>query len=190
MNPTCQRPIVLAICLILVLGFSVGGVSQALGDTSVLSIREASTTVAERLSAALLTIPPISDQSRIRRDLAQATFCLPQNILGTLLHASLQLVGAVVDVGHFNEVTLVITNWPIGVSLGKTIILPESYITERYIRHEYGHTLQGYKHGPFYLLLEGTVSAAQALLSYLLPGFADDYYERWPEDEANSLGGV
>jgi len=96
----------------------------------------------------------------------------------------------VIEVEHFNEVTLVITSWPVGVSLGKTIILPEPYVLERYVRHEYGHTLQGYKHGPFYLLLEGAVSAIQAFISYVSPGFADDYYKRWPEDEANILGGI
>lgn len=189
MESTYQLHVVVAIGLILLLGFSVSEVSQAVADTATSSTHDAPGIVAERLSAALVTIPPLSDRSRIRRNLAQATFCLPQNILGTLLHASLQLFGAVVDVGYFNEMTLVITSCPIGVSLGKTIVLPEPFLTERYVRHEYGHTLQGYRHGPFYLLLEGLTSFVQAGFSLISPSFAANYYQRWPENEANELGG-
>ena len=50
------------------------------------------------------------------------------------------------------EMTIVITRLPIGASLGKTMILHISLQTENAIRHKYGHTMQGYKRGPFFLL--------------------------------------
>lgn len=40
-------------------------------------------------------IEPLSEDTLVRRRLAQATFCLPQNVLGTLLYGLLQLMGTV-----------------------------------------------------------------------------------------------
>jgi len=145
---------------------------------------------AQDLETIISTITPISHEVRVRRNIAQATFCLPQNILGILFHGFLQLTGAVVEMGQMNEMTVVITRVPVGASLGKTLFLHTSLQTENAIRHEYGHTMQGYQHGPFFLLFEGAVSFAQAVLSVISPAFADDYFERWPENEANMLGGV
>ncbi|HDS29336.1 MAG TPA: hypothetical protein ENN96_02520 [Candidatus Acetothermia bacterium] len=82
------------------------------------------------------------------------------------------------------------TRSPFGASLGRFLFIGESFLTEHAVRHEYGHTLQGYKRGPFYLLFEGTVSFVQAVLSIAIPSFADGYYRRWPENEADRLGGV
>ncbi len=89
-----------------------------------------------------------------------------------------------------NEVTVIVTRAPIGVSLGQYIFLHPSLVTENILRHEYGHTLQGYRRGPFYLLLEGATSFIQATISLVVPAYADDYFNRWPENEANELGGV
>lgn len=142
------------------------------------------------LSSVIAGISPISSELRARRNIAQATFCLPQNVLGILLYGALQLCNAIEDVGQVNEVTVVVSRWLIGVSLGRYIFLPTSFLTEQYVRHEYGHTLQGYEHGPFFLLLEGSASLIQAIISVFSPTYASRYYERWPEDEANALGGV
>jgi len=136
------------------------------------------------------SIPSISAETKLRRSLAQATFCLPQNTLGILLYAALQASGNVLATGQMNEMTVVVTKPLIGASLGRYIFLPCRFLTEETVRHEYGHTLQGYKHGPFYLLLEGATSFIQASISYLFPAFARDYYDRWPENEADDLGGV
>ena len=144
----------------------------------------------EDLETIIGNIEPISHEVRVRRDIAQATFCLPQNILGALLHSVLELTDAVVETAQMNEVTIVVTRLPIGVSLGKTLFLHTSLQTENAIRHEYGHTLQGYRHGPFYLLIEGATSFIQAAWSIVSSSFAQGYFERWPEDEANRLGGV
>ena len=126
---------------------------------------------------------------KVRRSIAQATFCLPQNVLGTLFYGLLQLSGSVVNTAAMNEVTIIVTKARVGVSLGRYILLHESLVTENIVRHEYGHTLQGYKHGPFFLLLEGVVSFVQVTLSMISPTYADGYYDRWPENEASRLGG-
>jgi len=142
------------------------------------------------LSTIISSIAPVPRVTQVRRSIAQATFCLPQNVLGTLLYGLLQLTGYVVNTAELNEVKIVVTKAPFGVSLGRYIFIHTSLRTENAIRHEFGHTLQGYKHGPFYLLFEGFVSFVQAAFSMISPSFADDYFNRWPEDEANELGGV
>ena len=136
------------------------------------------------------SIEPISQKTEVLRNIAQATFCLPQNVLGTLFYGLLQLTGNVVNTANMNEIKIVVTTAPVGVSLGKYIFIHTSLQAENVIKHEYGHTLQGYKHGPFYLLFEGLVSFVQAAFSMISPSFADDYFDRWPENEANELGGV
>lgn len=136
------------------------------------------------------TIAPVSQETMLLRNIAQATFCLPQNILGTVFYGLLQFIGNVVETAKMNEVTIIVTNAPLGASLGKYIIIHTSLQTENAIRHEYGHTLQGYMRGPFFLLFEGVVSFVQAAYSMFSPSFAERYFDRWPEDEANELGGI
>jgi len=142
------------------------------------------------LSTIISNFPRVSKETQVRRSIAQAAFCLPQNVLGTLFYGLLQLTGGVVDTANVNEIKIIVTRPPIGASLGRYIFLGKSVLTENAVRHEYGHTMQGYKHGPFYLLFEGLVSFVQAAFSLLSPSFADGYFDRWPENEANKLGGV
>ena len=145
---------------------------------------------AQDLATIISNIAPVSQETIVRRSIAQATFCLPQNVLGTLLYGLLQLTGSVVNTEDMNEIRIVVTTAPFGASLGKYIFIHTSLQTENAIRHEYGHTLQGYKHGPFYLLFEGVVSFVQAAFSMISPSFADRYYDRWPENEADELGNI
>jgi hypothetical protein len=142
------------------------------------------------LAATFSNIAAISQETKLRRNIAQATFCLPQNILGILYYALLTISGNVVSAAEMNEVNIIVTRTPFGAALGKTIFLNESLLAEYAVRHEYGHTMQGYKHGPFYLVFEGLTSLVQAAVSLVSPSFADGYFERWPENEANELGGV
>jgi len=135
-------------------------------------------------------IEPISPETKIRRNIAHATFCLPQNVLGILYYGLLRLTGNVVCTADMNETTIIVTSTPFGASLGKYIFIHTSMQTEAAVRHEYGHTLQGYRHGPFYLLFEGLTSFVQAAISLCFPSFAEGYFDRWPENEANELGGV
>lgn len=82
-----------------------------------------------------------------------------------------------------------------GVSLGKFILLGKIYesfspefamIT---IKHEYGHSIQSLIFGPFYLIVIGLPSIFFNILTRLkiLPG--KTYYERYPENWADKLGG-
>ena len=144
----------------------------------------------QSLSTILAGIEPISDRTLLRRNIAQATFCLPQNVLGIFFYGVLELTGLVTEAASVNEVEVIVVKVPIGVSLGRFLFIGESFVTENTVRHEVGHTLQGYKHGPFYLLLEGAASFAQAAISLISPSFATGYFTRWPENEADELGGV
>jgi len=107
---------------------------------------------AQDLATIVSNIEPISQETRTRRNIAQATFCFPQNVLGILYYGLLQLTGNVVNTADMNEVKIIVTRTPLGVSLGKYIFVSQALLTENIVRHEYGHTMQGYKHGPFYLL--------------------------------------
>ena len=155
-----------------------------------LSRAEREAWAAERLDAIIDAIEPISGETRRRRSLAQATFCLPQNVLGIAYYAFAEAIGSVLATGEINEVTVVVTRLPFGASLGRFLFIPDFLLSERTVRHEYGHTMQGYQHGPFYLLLEGIASFVRSTASIFLPAVAEDYYDRWPESEADELGGV
>jgi len=158
----------------------------AMGDSTTAAL----SLPAKDLAAIISTVTPISQETMLRRRIAQATFCLPQNILGIACSALLQLTGAIVETAEMNEMKIIVTRAPFGVSLGRHIVLHTSLVSEYAVRHEYGHAMQGYQHGPFYLLFEGVVSFAQAAFSLISPNFAAGYYDRWPENEANELGGV
>ena len=146
--------------------------------------------IAERLDTIAESIPAIPAETRLRRRLAHATFCLPQNVLGILYYGLLQVTGNVLGAREMNEITIVVTGNPLGVSLGRYIFVPAFALTEAAVRHEYGHAMQGYRHGPFYLLFEGAASFIQAAISVVSPSFARGYFDRWPENEADELGGV
>ena len=159
-------------------------------DTSGVSNAAGMANKRQDLAAIVDNIEPISRDTRARRNIAHATFCLPQNVLGTLYYGLLKLTGSVVETADMNETKIIVTSTPFAVSLGRYIFVNRTMQTENTVRHEYGHTLQGYKHGPFYLLFEGLASLVQATISLLSPSFAEGYFDRWPENEANELGGV
>jgi hypothetical protein len=135
-------------------------------------------------------MPSVSESTRLRRRVADATFCLPQNILGILYYAFLRLTGNVLYVAVAAEAKIIVTKTPFGASLGRYIFVSEPLLCESALRHEYGHAMQGYKRGPFYLLFEGATSFAQAILSLASPSFARGYFDRWPENEAERLGAI
>ena len=159
-------------------------------DLQAVSEADSREQLAATLAGIVDSIEPISEEVRVRRSLAQAVLCLPQNVLGILYYAVNQLIGSVLCTQEMNEMTVVVTRLPFGASLGRHIFVSEPFLTERIVRHEYGHTMQGYMHGPFYLLLEGTASFVQLVASVLVPSLAPGYYDRWPESEADELGGA
>lgn len=184
-----RRLVYVAALLGLVAGLPAGPVCAVAQDDPG-SVNPPADAVAGRLEAIVENIPSIPAETVLRRSLAHATFCLPQNVLGILYYALLQATGRVLHTQEMNETTIVVTGSPVGASLGRYLFVPASFLTEFAVRHEYGHTMQGYRHGPFYLLLEGVASFLQAAISIVSPSFADGYFDRWPENEANELGGV
>lgn len=140
-------------------------------------------------SAVVEWIAPTSAKMQVRRGIADATFCLPQNVLGILYYGLLQLTGGVAATAEVDGVKVIVTRPLFGVSLGRFLFVGESWLGAAGVRHEYGHTLQSYRHGPFYLLFEGLASLVQAGICLLVPALADSYFERWPENEADRLGG-
>lgn len=143
-----------------------------------------------RLAEIVGRIPSISEETRLRRSLAHAIFCLPQNVLGILYYALNQVTGSVLCTQEMNEMTVVVTRLPFGASLGRYIFVSVPLLSEKTVRQEYGHTMQGYKHGPFYLLLEGVTSFVRATAATIFPSLAKTYFDPRPENEANALGGV
>jgi hypothetical protein len=76
-----------------------------------------------------------------------------------------------------------------GVSLGKDIIIGEHHGFTA-IKHEYGHTRQSRILGPLYLIVVGIPSVSMNILTRIGVLRADRYYDRWPENWADKLGGV
>lgn len=163
-------------------------VGEARADGSALRPPVTQAETSRALSCSVSSIVPIGADVCVRRNLAHATFCLPQNLLGILYHGVLELAGLVVTTANVNEAKIIVTRVPFGVSLGRFLFIGESRVGEKGVRHEVGHMLQGYIHGPFYLVFEGLASLIQATVSPFIPSFAASYYDRWPEDEADRLG--
>ncbi len=85
------------------------------------------------------------------------------------------------------------TYW--GVSLGKYIFLSENHKDMMTIKHEYGHSIQSRILGPLYLIIICLPSISMNIISTVLyrmgyPQFGFNYYNRWPETWADSLGDV
>jgi hypothetical protein len=84
-----------------------------------------------------------------------------------------------------------------GVSLGNYIILPQMSDLNKIVPHEHGHSVQSLCLGPLYLLVVGIPSAVFNNLwdRVFHKNWADEkrqewYYRRFPEKQADRLGGV
>lgn len=82
------------------------------------------------------------------------------------------------------------------VSLGRFIIMEQRIYDEpsiyyNCVRHENGHFLQGKIFGPLYLIAVGLPSIINNILARIFGGkFITDYYKKWPENNADTLGCV
>lgn len=82
------------------------------------------------------------------------------------------------------------------VSLGEHIFIHKDWLTSKnIIPHEYGHTIQSYMFGPLYLIVIGIPSIVQNILSSYFHKRGNstmllNYYNRFPENWADTLGGV
>ena len=100
------------------------------------------------------------------RNIILWTWCLPQTLLGILLYIILKLRKDIANVTQHKDITLITTRDTkllIGISLGKFIFINESKLDNELIKHEYGHTLQGYYTGPLYIIIIGIPSVFQAI---------------------------
>lgn len=84
-----------------------------------------------------------------------------------------------------------------GVALGEQIVLSWTIysVVPGVVRHEYGHVRQSRLLGPLYLPTVALVSVVMNIISRVLLAsgryeFATHYYDRWPENWADRLGGV
>ena len=116
---------------------------------------------------------------------------LPQTILGWIL---LKIYGwEYRERKRFPNVHIYFCpKFPNGISLGKYILLNPRYNGEDMNalvtrHHEYGHCIQSQILGWFYLLVVGLWSALRAGLNLYKRGH---YYDAYPENWADNLGGV
>lgn len=114
---------------------------------------------------------------------------LPQHILGLLLLLIFRKKLNTVIPYKGDSAVYWMNNIGWGISLGNIIILDSLYKYET-VMHEYGHSIQSKIWGPLYLLVIGLPSITMNILSIF--GIMDPkrYYLRWPENEADRLGGV
>lgn len=114
---------------------------------------------------------------------------LPQNLLGLALVA---IYGAKRQFGVFRQRTNESVDVYVSarmrgcISLGEYIIVGKWY-NHNDVLHEHGHQIQSRRLGWFYLPTVGLVSGLRKLLKLYKPG---RYYDSWPENEADKLGGV
>ena len=114
---------------------------------------------------------------------------LPQNILGLVMLFIYRPERALSPEGIWYYRRY---NFPSGISLGKYIIVERKAknITcgeQMDVRHEYGHQIQSRKLGWLYFPVVGLWSFVRNTLKLYKKGH---YYDSWPEDEADRLGGV
>lgn len=110
---------------------------------------------------------------------------LPQHLLGLLVI----LFSSAVHDQNYGSAKVYHTTKMFGVSLGQYIIV-YALVDEDTILHEYGHSKQSLYLGPLYLLLVGIPSFTMNLLTQLHVLSDERYYKRWPENWADTLGGV
>lgn len=107
---------------------------------------------------------------------------LPQNLLGLVL----LLVYAPEVIRPYRDAAVAKSGrMRGGVSLGRYIIL--RFDTDVNVAHEYGHVRQSRLLGPLYLPVVGLWSAVRLGLHLYRPG---EYFDAFPEDWADRLGGV
>jgi len=120
----------------------------------------------------------------------------PQTLLALILLLYIKLTGKYSHSEVYkNKIVFWSKNTKWGVSLGEFIFMSIQYHNNITVAHEYGHCVQSLLFGPLYLLIIGLPSISMNILSIILfllgnRKFSDNYYYRWPENWADTLGGV
>ena len=128
------------------------------------------------------------------------TWEIPQSLLGLLLLGWLRLRGRVLSVERRPDGRRLVETPGTAISLGAWVYwarfgIDGSRFDPALIRaHELGHTVQSRRLGPLYLLTVGIASPARAAYAWWFwrrtgRGWTR-YYDAWPEDEADRLGGI
>lgn len=117
----------------------------------------------------------------------------PQNLLGLIVKKIIKAE----PIFTYKDATVYFWKAPGGMSLGKYIFVPfkkinpKSNAIMRFVKHEYGHTLQSKKLGWLYLIVIGLPSLiwAQCFQKYR-DKTGTSYYAFYTEKWANQLGEV
>ena len=120
---------------------------------------------------------------------------LPQHLLAIIIYLILIISKKIVAIDNFLSSKVYWANISWGVSLGNYIFLGGAYSDGVTVKHEYGHSIQSKIFGPLYLLIIGLPSITMNILSVILfyrgnKKFYKNYYNRWPESQADKLGKV
>ncbi len=90
---------------------------------------------------------------------------------------------------QYNHTKVYVTDRRFGISLGNYIIVYR-YSDKQLMKHEYGHSIQSLYFGPLYLIIIGLPSIIMNILTRLRILKLYNYYKRWPENWADTLGNV
>ena len=122
---------------------------------------------------------------------------LPQHILALILYVLFKISGKILILARHEGkwlITVDVPGW--GVSLGQYVLMDKAY-NQCDWRHEYGHSIQSLYWGSLYLLTIGIPSALFnnlwdriAHINWTVQQRHKWYYNRWPEKQADRLGGV
>ena len=123
----------------------------------------------------------------------------PQNVLGLLLWGVLRIAGKFDYAAIYPHYPFKLILTPIpgfGVTLGKYIFIGKLNAPDVEIHHEKGHGIQSRRFGLIYLFAVGIPSLILSFRHRVLHrGWTYEarqkwYYSRWPENNADKLGGV
>ncbi len=118
---------------------------------------------------------------------------LPQIILALILWAIVKK-RMIQAIDYKDSKVFFVKDFPGGISLSFMIFLSDTDLIDlsnlRSIRHEYGHTIQSLWLGWFYLIIVGVPSIIRARIWNHYKLEEKKYYEGFPENWADLLGGV
>jgi hypothetical protein len=115
---------------------------------------------------------------------------LPQILLALMLYAILKK--RIIMAVYYEDVKVYfVKDFPGGISLSFMIFLSEVDLNNlRAVKHEYGHTIQSLYLGWLYLIVVGVPSIIRASIWNRCKLEEEKYYESFPENWADFLGGV
>jgi len=114
----------------------------------------------------------------------------PQLLLSLALFAALKkkISGSL---NYRDTIIYFVRGFPGGISLSYIVFLNSSYIDRPdVIKHEYGHSRQSLMLGWFYLIVVGIPSILRSAIWNIKKLAGEDYYNKFPENWANRLGGL